>query len=90
MLTSERYTQVIMNSRVNRLRWDLPVEPLQVGVLHGAIRLMLIHPDVVQGYGHDFKATAGDLRIWCLDRFREMGFTEEEVQELDSEFAATR
>lgn len=84
MLTSARYSQVIQEN-IDK-EWSLPVSPLEVGLLHGAIRLMLIHPEVEEKYSTDFKIIAGEIRTWCLDRYREMGFTEAELQELDSEF----
>jgi hypothetical protein len=85
MLSSDRYSWV-MNANSSR-RFFLELTALDVGIVHGAMRLLLMHPTVEETYTDDFKRLAGHLRRWCLVRFREMGFTEEEVRELDSELA---
>jgi hypothetical protein len=79
----ERYKEVIV-ANSNRF-WRLEVDAVSVGILHGALRLMMMHPKVQAQYSDSFKTMARHLRNWCLVRFREMGFTEEEVQTLDSE-----
>lgn len=83
-MDSQRYSQVIQ-SNMGKL-WFLQLEPVQVGLLHGALRLMLLHPEV-ENHSQAFKDLATELRQWCLRVYAEMGFTPDEIQALDSEFA---
>jgi hypothetical protein len=83
--SKERYSEVLKEN-IDKM-WYLPVDPIRLGILHGALRLMLIHPEVKEKYTQAFKDIAGDMREWCLERYLEMGFTQEEVASLDSEFA---
>jgi hypothetical protein len=80
----ERYKSV-MAANSGR-SWQLELDADSVSILHGALRLMMLHPKVKEGFSPMFKSMSQHLRNWCLVRFREMGFTEEEVKSLDSEF----
>ncbi|GAG09489.1 unnamed protein product [marine sediment metagenome] len=80
MLTSERYKEVVLANAGTS--WQLEIDPINLGILHGAMRLMLSHPHITK-YSQGFKLPAEHIRNWCLTRFREMGFTEAEVQEMD-------
>jgi len=82
-MDSQRFIQV-MQSNMGKL-WILELEPVEVGLLHGAIRLMLLHPEVQKNYCQAFKDLAAEIRQWCLRAFAEMGFTAEEIEVLDSE-----
>lgn len=85
----ERYTrmeqrfQEVMRANDGTL-FHLAMGPLQVGIVHGCIRLSATHPDVKKLSPAYQKATE-DLRYWCKEFYREMGFTDEEVEYLDTE-----
>lgn len=66
--------------------FPLSLNCIEVGLLHGAIRLMLLHPEV-KDYSDDFQRVANRIRSWCLIQYARMGFTPEEIEALDTEFA---
>jgi len=81
-LTLERYTEVLSENS-QELFW-LELDACEVGIIHSALRLMLMHPDVKEMPG-DFLIMAEGLRGRCLQLFRKMGFSEDEVKFLDSD-----
>ena len=78
----ERYLEV-MGKTVDR-EYTLTLTGLQVGTLHGAVKLAAIHPEVKK-MSPEFHAVLNYLRDWASMCLKEMGFLEEEVAYLDSE-----
>jgi hypothetical protein len=76
----ERYNK-LMDAAVDK-RFNLTVDRVGVGILASALRLLILHPQT-QAFGPTFKASANELRGWCRQQFLSIGFTEEEIKELD-------
>jgi hypothetical protein len=83
LVTSEEYAAV-MRKNDGRTFW-LELSALDVGILHGALRLMLTHP-AVRVLSDPFRDMAGRLRAWCVKKYLDMGFSQEQADYLDAEF----
>lgn len=79
MVTPERFEEVLTNSEGKNYLLRLGVG--EVTVLHGLIALAMDHPGVQeQGLTPQIGRS---IRDRCLDCFRDMGFSDEEVAQLD-------
>jgi hypothetical protein len=76
----ERYSKLMDEAKDTR--FNLVVDRVGVGILSSALRLLILHPQTQQ-FGPTFKASATELRGWCRQQFLSMGFTEEDIKELD-------
>lgn len=83
-MDSTRYIEVVGASERKGLTYSLELTPAEVGILHGAIRLMLLHPQVAETFSDSFKFGANRLRTACLKAFADMGFTPDEIEYMDS------
>lgn len=80
-ITPERVEQVLKASEGNQ--YELALGVAQVSVVHGLLSLAMDHPGV-QELGELTLGIARGIRDWCLDCFREMGFSDEEVAQIDT------
>lgn len=81
----DRYSEII-KANTDRA-FPIILTALDVGIIHGAIRLLLMHPEVETNYSQVFKERATHWRQQMLTFFREMGFTEQELEEIDNQLA---
>lgn len=84
-MEATRYSTVMIENKDKV--FNLPLSAWEVGLLHGAVRLMMMHPEVAGEYSEAFKNAARDVRTKCLAYLADMGFTPEEIEELNSEVA---
>ena len=82
MVSQDRFSQVI-GANDGKL-YVLTLAPLDVAMFHGAVRLMLLHPEVRE-MSDGFHDLAGRLKGFCQVAFADMGFSDEEIEFLDSE-----
>lgn len=80
MVTPERFAEVLRNNE-GKL-FGLGVGVNQVSVLHGLIALAMDHPGMQEL--SEASKVAQRIRDWCLQCFRSMGFSDEEVAQLDT------
>lgn len=80
----ERYREIMLTNQDKE--FVMPLKPVEIGLLLGAVRLMLIHPDV-EAYSPEFKQAAQNIRERLLNGFRIMGCSEDEIEALDTQFA---
>jgi len=76
----QRYSKLMDDAKDKK--FDLKVDIVGVGILQSALRLLILHPQT-QIFGPSFKSSASELRAWCRQQFLNIGFTEEEMKELD-------
>lgn len=81
-----RYSQVLEKNIDRKFLVDL--DPIDVGLFLGAIRLMLMHPEVEAHYSQAFKDKANAWRLVLLRFLSEMGFTDQEVRDLNTMYAS--
>ncbi len=65
-------------------RFSLVIDRVGLGILLSSLRLLILHPST-QNFGPEFRGSATELRAWCRQQFLSIGFTEEEIKELDPE-----
>lgn len=82
-MDEQRLVEVVGQCHVNRRLFHLKLLPIDVMVLHAALRLTATHPEVAVNL-HAYADRAKNIRDILLDFLLEMGFTEEEVAYLDS------
>lgn len=80
-VSQERYSEAIHSN--DGRTFQIELTPLEVGLIHGAIRLMLLHPDVAR-FSFSYHLEAENLRSVFLSIYREMGFSDEEIEYIDS------
>lgn len=80
---ASRYHDVISYATEHKMVFTLMLEPIEIGLISGALRLTLMHPGVRQ-FSDSFFALVEKLRGFCRESFLEMGFTEDEVESLQS------
>ena len=78
----ERFQKVVLAAMCAGKFYDLTLSPLELATLHGALALVLKHPQVTQD--SETGKILSELRKRLLLGFRDMGFTEEETQYLDT------
>lgn len=78
----ERFKQVTLEREAQGKKYIITLSPIEVTALHGALVLALRHPEVQKMSGALPYLTS--IRARLLELFRHMGFTEEEVQYLDT------
>lgn len=81
MVTLERFGEVLRANQGKRYAFGLGAA--EVSILHGLISLAMEHPDV-QKLGQPTLEIARSIRDWCVDCFVDMGFSPEEVEQLDT------
>ena len=81
MITPDRFIEVLARSRVKEVTMHLGA--IELSVLHGLIALAMDHPGIQELRGPILEI-ARKVRDGCLDCFREMGFSEEEVLGIDT------
>lgn len=81
-VSQERYVRVMFDNMEKE--YVLELNAVQVGMLHGAVRLTLLHPEV-RVMSQDFRGMLEHLRSWCRTCLGDMGFLEEEIEYLDTE-----
>lgn len=83
MVSAERYQEIMAENK--GMTFPVIFGPVEVGLFHGALRLMLLHPEV-EDFSDSFICIAERMREFCLGAYLRMGFSEEEVEYLDSAF----
>ncbi len=78
----QRYAKLMDDAKDKR--FDLVLDRVGLGIVLSSIRLLLLHPST-QNFGPDFRGSAQEVRAWCRQQFLSIGFTEEEIKELDPE-----
>lgn len=86
-VTIEQYTRVLDEHKdevyeIAFLAWQMPV-------LHTLVAQAADHPNV-QKMGGPTKDLIEQIRWWCREKFREWGFTPEEVEYLDTRMEAAQ
>ena len=79
-VTQEQYAEVLDQHKGELYNLALP--GWQVPILHGLIALAADHPGV-KDLGTPTKEFIDQVRWWCREKFKEWGFTPEEVEYLD-------
>jgi len=77
----KRFQEVVTSTEGQGKKYTLTLTPIQVTTLHGAIALVMRHPEVKT---KDIMSVLKAIRQETLDLMRLMGFTEDEVQYLDT------
>lgn len=80
-ITPERFEEVLRASE-GKITFRLSLGGAQVSILHGLLSLAMDHPGVQEL--ESSMGIARGIRDWCLDCFREMGFSDEEVAQIDT------
>ncbi|MBW2675071.1 MAG: hypothetical protein JRD89_16950 [Deltaproteobacteria bacterium] len=80
-VTRERFKEVLRASEGNQ--YELALGVAQVSILHGLLSLAMDHPGL-QELGGPTMTIARRIRDWCLSCFKEMGFSDEEVAQIDT------
>ncbi len=78
----ERYAKLMDEAKDKR--FNLTLDRVGVGIILSSIRLLLLHPST-QNFGPTFRGSAEEIRAWGRQQFLSIGFTEEEIKELDPE-----
>lgn len=81
MITSERFSEVLV--RCQGKEYTLRLGAVELSILHGLIALAMDHPGIQVLHALTIE-TARKIRDGCLDCFRDMGFSDEEVLQLDT------
>lgn len=81
MITPERFSEVLLRSQEKE--YTLRLGAVEVSILHGLIALAMDHPGVQELHALTIE-TARRVRDGCLDCFRDMGFSDEEVSQIDT------
>lgn len=81
MITPDRFIEGLARSQVKEV--TLHLGAVELSVLHGLIALAMDHPGVQELSGPTLEI-ARKVREGCLDCFRKMGFSDEEVLEIDT------
>jgi len=84
----KRYSQVL-NEHKEEV-YDIAIKAWQVPILHGLITPAADHPGMKGLTGRAAKDLIEQMRWWCRQKFREWGFTPEEVEYLDTRREETR
>jgi len=80
-VTAERYSELVTGCIKS---FKVEFNALEIGLLQGAMRLLKMHPEV-KNFSPDFHVMVEKMLDFTRDCFREMGFTEEEIEYLNSE-----
>lgn len=78
----KRCAEVMIENKDKVYTWEL--NSWEVGIVHGMIRLSLERP-AAPSYCATFMQGVERLRELCVKAFDDMGFTQEEIESLDSE-----
>lgn len=81
MITPNRFTEVLARSQGKE--FTLRLGAVELSVLHGLICLAMDHPGI-QELHEPAQDIARKVRDGCLTCFRAMGFSDEEVSEIDT------
>ena len=84
----KRYSQVL-NEHKEEV-YDIAIGAWQVPILHGLITPLADDPSMKGLTGRAAKDLIEQIRWWCRQKFREWGFTPEEVEYLDTRREETR
>ena len=79
-LTRERYAQA--TGQHKEKVYHIALKGWQVPILHGLIALAADHPGVKK-CGWPIEQLITQVRWWCKEKYKEWGFTPEEVEYLD-------
>lgn len=79
-VTQEHYAEVLDQHKGEV--YHLALQGWQLPILHGLITLAADHPGV-KDLGRPTKEFIDQVRWWCREKFKEWGFTPEEVEYLD-------
>jgi len=82
-VSQRRYLEV-MKANDGRV-FQISTGAVEVGLLHAALRLALLHPRVKE-MSPSFHIVAENLKQSCLELMGKMGFSEKELEYLDSDF----
>lgn len=80
-MTYKRNLEVLKKSKGRTFTFTFSAP--EIGVLHRAVRLMLLHP-AVEGISDLDESVFGKLLSFCFSCLSKMGFTETEIAEMDS------
>lgn len=80
-VSAERYIEVMLRNKDNE--YAIKLNSIEVGMLHGALKLMLSHPEVID-LCQDYHVMADALIAGFNKCFKRMGFTDEEIEDLNT------
>ncbi len=81
MITPERFSAVLLRSQGKE--YTLRLGAVELSILHGLITLAMDHPGIQELHALTIEI-ARKVRDGCLDCFRDMGFSDEEVSQIDT------
>ncbi len=76
----ERYMEIL--KPIIDKPYQLILTPLKIGMLHGALKLVLEHPEIKNSHTPK-EDILKEIKSWCLMAFLDMGFSLEEMRWLD-------
>ena len=84
-MDQREYSQLC--SQLEGKKTTFSVEFLELGILLGAIRLMLDHPEF-QAYGPHLQAMVASLRETILEAYHGLGLTTEQIHDLNTMYTS--
>lgn len=81
-MNEKRFVEIVKKASTENERYLLELAPIEVTALHGAVALAMRHP-IVKGNLTAVYPVLGKIRKELCMLMRDMGFTDDEVEDMD-------